>query len=214
MSDEYRPCHNGSRRHIGHHRCPGEARNGDGPGRSGSPAMVLSEGATSHAPSVEHPALVEPGWVSRGSANRTPQRDPASGTTAGLDNAPFACPRTRFDQGSPETRLHGDRRLGDRGGPIRKRQRHPMDDTRRVEFQRRRLHRPTRRLDTYRHTAWLWADGGARTNHQRRKALRETARQLGPRPPVHRVVPTVNRSPADIGNRRGRSGRRLPLEET
>ena len=45
------------------------------------------------------PAPVWPGEVSRESANRSPQRDPAFGTTAGLDNALFACQRARFDRG-------------------------------------------------------------------------------------------------------------------
>ena len=35
-----------------------------------------------------------------------------------------------------------------------------------------------RRLETYRHTVWRWADGGLRPNHQHRKALVELADSL------------------------------------
>ena len=36
-----------------------------------------------------------------------------------------------------------------------------------------------RRLETYRHTVWRWAEGGVRPNHQHRKALMELADSLG-----------------------------------
>ena len=36
-----------------------------------------------------------------------------------------------------------------------------------------------RRLGTYRHTVWRWAEGRARPNHQHRKALMELADSLG-----------------------------------
>ena len=37
-----------------------------------------------------------------------------------------------------------------------------------------------RRLETYRHTVWRWAEGRVRPNHQHRKALVELADSLGP----------------------------------
>ena len=36
-----------------------------------------------------------------------------------------------------------------------------------------------RRLGTYRHTVWRWAEGRARPNYQHRKALMELADSLG-----------------------------------
>ena len=36
-----------------------------------------------------------------------------------------------------------------------------------------------RRLETYRHTVWRWAEGGVRPNHQHRKVLMELADSLG-----------------------------------
>ena len=36
-----------------------------------------------------------------------------------------------------------------------------------------------RRLGTYRHTVWRWAEGRARPNYQHRKALMELAGSLG-----------------------------------
>ena len=36
-----------------------------------------------------------------------------------------------------------------------------------------------RRLETYRHTVWRWAEGRTRPNHQHRKALVELADSLG-----------------------------------
>ena len=36
-----------------------------------------------------------------------------------------------------------------------------------------------RRLGTYRHTVWCWAEGRARPNYQHRKALMELADSLG-----------------------------------
>ena len=36
-----------------------------------------------------------------------------------------------------------------------------------------------RRLETYRHTVWRWAEGRTRPNYQHRKALVELAESLG-----------------------------------
>ena len=36
-----------------------------------------------------------------------------------------------------------------------------------------------RRLETYRHTVWRWAEGRVRPNYQHRKALMELAESLG-----------------------------------
>ena len=36
-----------------------------------------------------------------------------------------------------------------------------------------------RRLGTYRHTVWRWAEGRTRTNYQHRRALHELAHSMG-----------------------------------
>ena len=44
-----------------------------------------------------------------------------------------------------------------------------------------------RRLGTYRHTIWRWAEGHVRPNVKHMMALLELANDLGPQPPLHRL---------------------------
>ena len=55
-----------------------------------------------------------------------------------------------------------------------------------------------RRLGTYRHTVWCWAEGRVRPNQHHTKGAGEPGRRLWPRLPVHRIgngAPARGRSP-------------------